>query len=164
MLAFILIVDTTIYFIFASFIINSLKERLDNEELESNFEISRIFETDGNVFSGFIFAGENEIAADGQLFDIVKTEYKDGKTFYYCYHDKEEENIQKDFWNRHKSKTNNQRDNSRLRLLSTFIPAGTLINYKNFQDEINIPPLLVVNTEKIYFEIITPPPNAFPCS
>ena len=43
---------------------------------------------------GIELINKNEILVDGKLFDIVKTEIKDGKTLYYTLSDKEEDEYQ----------------------------------------------------------------------
>lgn len=40
---------------------------------------------------GLQFNDDHEIVADGHLYDIVKTEMRDGKTFYYALSDQEED-------------------------------------------------------------------------
>jgi len=159
LLCSILIFNTTLYFVLIPFLIDSLKERFDDEESEEIYEISRIFEVYDNKPHDFIFIDKKEIKADGDMFDILKVERKEGKTVYYCYHDKEEDNILKNLWDNPLNKGNRQKHNIQLRPLAPFVVQGINIDCYNLQNNGTIPGYITQHLQMIYYDIATPPPN-----
>jgi hypothetical protein len=153
-----LIFNATLYLVFVSSLINRLKERFDDEDSDKSYEINKIFEVYDNKPGDFILLNNREIKADGEMFDILKIEKKEGKTVYYCYHDKEEEYIQKNLDNSPTNKSR-QRHSFQLQSLTPFVVKGNKTEYSNSQVKIAFPSSTVKQTKMVFYDILTPPPK-----
>ena len=90
--------NSIIYFIVFPFVIDFLKDRFSEENEENDCQINTVITiTDGKPCE-YTFINEKELKCGVELYDIIKIEKLPGATKYYCYHDKEEEGLQKDFW------------------------------------------------------------------
>jgi len=157
--ALVFLFNTAVYFFLYPVMMDHLKERFDEEKERKEYGYNRVFEVIDGQPADFIFMDGKEIKADGSMFDILKVEREEGKTVYYCYHDKEEENLENGLLDRSKDKSGTARHQLRTIPLNIFLIPRLSNDYCSTQNKIIFPSFVLHNIKFSFREVITPPPN-----
>jgi hypothetical protein len=101
---------------------------------------------------------QKEFSRNGEMFDVVKSTTKEGKTYLYCINDRKEKELISNF-------RRNRQSNKSTELLKKITPVQFLIYKDSFFQEFFSDDLIYSsfsNTySSIYKEILDPPPNFF---
>jgi hypothetical protein len=157
--ALVFLFNTVVFFFLYPIMMDHLKERFDEEEEREECEYNRVFEVIDGQPVNFVFMDNKEIKADGSLYDILKVEKEGNKTVYYCYHDKEEENLENGLLDRSKEKSGTPRHQFRTIPLNIFLIPGVSNDNCSKQDKFIFPAFVMHNIKFSFREVITPPPN-----
>ncbi|MDP4116940.1 MAG: hypothetical protein Q8903_12440 [Bacteroidota bacterium] len=119
-----------------------------------------------NEFSKLKFTEEDEFEYDGKMFDIVKSEFKNGKHSIYCLNDEKEEQLVKAFQrdnDNHKAKTPSQNS---LRIISSIISTGLVKSAFSIHKHNYVANILNFKKDtytSYYTKIPSPPPKIQLC-
>ena len=122
--------------------------RISSEDIYSNLNI-KVLEN-------------NELKIDGEFFDVIKTEFIDGITYYYCFSDDNEAHLEKALANFLSSSLNNFSSKPSVTLLKVINIVGIPAT---FQENLMVPYIKInshitkYNLYEVVLRIPTPPPE-----